>query len=214
VEPWTLSARLNCEKEVLGFYLSDHPLNGIQSILLRVTSCEIVDLVKFENKKKVIIGGVIASFREMFTRKGTRMCFAQLEDLSGMVEMVVFPDTYAQAEMMLKSDQPLVVEGILEKEEESVKIIVEKIHNVTDRMKNLNRLKISLTQKFDDFESLKRIIKKYPGQSEVYFECQLDDLAKKVTLKAKNIEGVNPSPQFFEELYSHFKDRDWVRLDA
>lgn len=214
VEPWSPSARLNCEKEVLGFYLSDHPLNGYGAVLGRLTTCEISDLSKFETKKRVLIGGIIGQFREMFTRKGTRMCFAQLEDLSSTIELIVFPDAYAVSELMIKSDMPLVIEGSYEKEEESQKIIVEKMFYMTDRMKNLNKVRIMISEKFQEFDKLKKVLQKYPGKSQVFLDCQLPDLKKRVTLEVSDIAGVNPTPQFFEEMYGQFKDRNFVQLDA
>lgn len=212
VAPWTKSARLNCEKEVLGFYLSEHPLNGLENVFSKVITHEIAELDKLENKKRVIIGGIVASHREIITRKGTRMAVMVLEDLSSTIEVVCFPDAYAEAETLTKLDQPLVIEAVYEKTEESGKVIVERVFTLEERIKKAPHIKIAMSTQDMDIEPLKEIFKKYPGNSKVYFECHLNDLNKKVMFEVEDIKGVSLSSQFFEDVQVKYSDTSFIHI--
>ncbi len=212
VPTWTKSAKLNCEKEVLGFYLSEHPLNGLENVFSKVVTHDIVDLDKVEHKKRAIIGGIVSSHREIITRKGTRMAILVLEDLTSSVEVVVFPDAYAEAETLTKSDQPLIIEAVVEKNEDNVKTIAEKVFTLEERIKKASQIKIAMKAQGMDIEPLKEIFKKYPGKSKVFFECQLDDLKKKVIFEVEDVIGVSLSQGFFEEVQSQYNDTSFIHI--
>lgn len=212
VPAWTKSARLNCEKEVLGFYLSEHPLNGLENVFDKVITHEIIELDKLEHKKRVIIGGIVASHREIITRKGTRMAILVLEDLTSTIEVVVFPDAYVDAEALTKSDQPLIIEAVYEKNEDSGKIITEKVFSLEERIKKATQIKIAMKAQDMDIEPLKEIFKKHPGKSKVFFECHLDDLKKKVIFEVEDVAGVTLSQGFFEEVQSQYSDTSFIHI--
>ena len=113
MEPWNRSARLAFEKEVLGFYLSDHPLKGISDVTKIWAEKSVKDLKSLTTKSKQSVLGLVSTFREIITKKGTRMAFVQLEDLTGVMELVVFPNAYAEYEMEIKSEKPLLITGQL-----------------------------------------------------------------------------------------------------
>ena len=115
---WVRMTRLSYEKEVLGFFLSDHPLNGMENVYRRWTSHGVDQLGEVEHKKKVTVAGMITERREIITKKGTRMAFAQIEDLSASLELIVFPDTFASFESIFKEEVPVLVTGTLENKEE------------------------------------------------------------------------------------------------
>lgn len=91
----------------------------------------------------------------------------------------MLPDAYAEAEALTKSDQPLIIEAVVEKTEDNVKTIAEKVFTLEERMKKASQIKIAMKAQDMDIEPLKEIFKKHPGKSKVYFECHLDDLKKK-----------------------------------
>lgn len=212
VEPWSKSVRLNCEKEVLGFYLSEHPLNGLENVFSKVVTHDIAQLETVEHKRKVLVGGIVSSRREIITRKGTRMAIITLEDLSSTVEVVCFPDRYAEAETLIKSDVPLIIEAVVEKTEESVKLIAEAVYSLEARMKKATQIKIALKASELDTEVLKEIFKRFPGPSKVYFECHLEDLNKKVMYEVEDIGGVELTQGFFEELNSKYADTSFIHI--
>ncbi len=102
---------LRLEKESLGLYVSEHPLNAIRDQLRRRTDCTLVELERRREGETVLAGGIVASMRTTTTKKGEPMAFVQLEDVTGSVEVIVFNSTYAAARELLVEDAVLVVKG-------------------------------------------------------------------------------------------------------
>ncbi len=122
---WHDKEKLAYEKEALGFLITGHPLDRYLDDIKRLANCEIAKLSELEENSEVRICGIVSTFREIITKKGDRMCFATIEDLTGSVEITVFSDIYAGAAPLLKSDDPLLVIGKLEKTEKGAKILVQ-----------------------------------------------------------------------------------------
>lgn len=211
--PWNRAARLAYEKEVLGFYLSDHPLSGLGNLVKIWTTCQIDSLKEQEQKKRVVLAGLVVTMREIITKKGTRMAFAQLEDLGGTVELVVFPDTFAKHETQLKSDLPLLVGGTLEKEGDSCKILVDRVGLLEEALKKSKQLVFRLDASMQShLHNLSHLLQKFPGQTGVEFEIEIPDLKKTVTLDVLEPKGVSPSGDFFEDLHGLFGRTDFIEI--
>lgn len=213
VPDWSKSAKLNCEKEVLGFYISDHPMSGYEGIIRPYVQCSIGDIEKLKNKSKTVLGGLVTLGREMITKKGTRMAFASLEDMSGTIELVIFPDAYAKAESLVKSDGILIVEGILEKTEQKPKILVENVVALEQKIKDSKHMYLNLAGDMSTkMEKLKKLIEKYPGNTQVYLKLNLDEIRHNVTMKITDPKGVQASREFFDELNTAFGRTDFVEI--
>jgi DNA polymerase-3 subunit alpha len=98
------------ERELLGIYLSQHPLKEYEDIL-KFSTTSVADISRFVDDQKVTLGGMIAEIREITTKNGQKMAFIKFEDLSGEIEMVVFPKTYQTLENKLKRDNILKIVG-------------------------------------------------------------------------------------------------------
>ncbi|HVO29117.1 MAG TPA: LAGLIDADG family homing endonuclease, partial [bacterium] len=109
--------RLAMEKEALGFYISGHPLQAYSNELKRYTSGSITSLLEKPDGIEVKVAGVVASLKEIKTKKGDMMAFITIEDLTGASEVTVFPDCYRASAMLLRADDPVLVIGTLEKGE-------------------------------------------------------------------------------------------------
>lgn len=143
--PWTTSLRLQGEKEVLGFYLSGHPLEIYQPELSRLGQTAIAKLEK--GKQGVICGGVLIRQRIINTRKGTRMAVVALEDLTGVVEVTIFSQLYEQVKSELVVDGVFLVRGNVEEDTYTggVRIVADAIDSLTSiRSRFARRLKIQL----------------------------------------------------------------------
>jgi len=125
VPEWQDKEKLGYEKEALGFLITGHPLDRYIDDIRRLANAEIANLGDMPDGAEARICGIVSAFREIITKKGDRMCFATIEDLSGGVEITVFSDIYATAGPLLKSDDPLLVVGKLEKTEKGAKILVQ-----------------------------------------------------------------------------------------
>jgi len=170
---WSTSELLRAEKEVLGFYLSGHPLKDYEELLTRHSKKQIRSLEDLEGGEEVSLVGLISEVREIRTRKGDRMAVIELEDLTGRIEGVVFPDLFREVSNLLFQEIPLKVEGILEKDEEGrPRIRVQSIKAINEDLSEQEpkriRLKIKLKAlSVKDLEALKSTFLRHQGPCEV-----------------------------------------------
>ena len=204
---------MSAEKEVLGFYLSDHPLKGLEGLTSIWSTGSIDGLSGKESKSNIQLVGLISSMREIITKKGTRMAFATFEDLTGTVELIVFPDAYKDYELVIKSEEALVISGTLENEEDSQKIFVDQVQTVDDVYKKAKRLVFHMAPEMNDkLGTLKELMEKHPGETPVLMELKLDDIGQNVTIDLKDPKGVMPSNEFFENVHSLFGNTQFIEF--
>lgn len=137
--------KLKLEKEVLGFYISDHPLNSLGNNLKNyvnftteiLSELRPVDLDKFDNKS-VTMAGTITNKSETMTKKSTLMAFCSLEDMSGSIEMIIFPNIYKDVKNIIENDTLVMVSGNLQSSDDELKLIVSNIKEIDENsFKNL-----------------------------------------------------------------------------
>jgi DNA polymerase-3 subunit alpha len=109
-EEWTLMDRLNYEKEVIGFYLSGHPLDTYKVEIRSFTSCGLADLERFHNKD-VKIAGIVTKTREGMTKKGNKYASFTVEDFTGSIELALFGEDYAKFRYYLEVNSMLFITG-------------------------------------------------------------------------------------------------------
>ena len=119
--------RLAFEKEMLGLYVSDHPLLGAEAVLARKTDAAIEDLGEIEDGALKQVGGVVTGLQRKWTRKGDLMAVFTLEDLRSAVEVMVFPRTMTDHGHKLADDAVVVVRGRVDKREDAPKLIAQTI---------------------------------------------------------------------------------------
>lgn len=127
IEPASKSQRLAWEKELLGMYLSEHPLREIGASLRQVATHQIDQLNLEMEGKKIKICGILTSVKKINTRNGEPMLFAGIEDLSGKTEILVFPKLYKNNEEIWHSDSVLIVSGKVSTKEGEIKILADKV---------------------------------------------------------------------------------------
>ena len=212
---WSGSLRLSYEKQVIGFYISGHPLDSMESFRA-VCSCQPIKyLNKKENKDSVYVWGTINEFREIITRKGTPMAFAQLEDNTGIVEVVVFSSVYLKYEKILKSTEPLVVSGHISKDEKfRVKIIARDIQLIDECLNTkTRRMVLHLNEQQETVLSdLKGMLEEHRGSIPLYFCVNLKKTSKMVSLKSKTFSGVSVSFKLIEKIKKTMGGDNQVRL--
>ena len=201
LEPWTRALTLSYEKEVLGFYLTDHPLRGLESVGRVWGAQPIGNMVNVEPKSKAHVLGLITTLREIITKKGTRMAFARIEDMSGSMELVIFPDTFAQYERVLKTDGALVVSGTIEREEGNAKMIAEQLRAAEDMFKQIKRITLDMDSQMESkLALLREWAEKYPGDTQLGLRVHLQDLQQTVEVELKDLRGVKPSSEALDGL--------------
>jgi DNA polymerase III subunit alpha len=118
---------LKLERELLGLYVSSHPLDGTAQVLGAHTTTALHELGERTDGEMVTVGGVLTTVTRKFTRKGDTYLNAVLEDLSGQVEVVFWPSTYRLAHEVLVEDAVLIVRGRVEKRDDDVKLTADQV---------------------------------------------------------------------------------------
>ena len=111
VAPMAGEEKLRLEKELLGLYLSDHPLRRISAELAKLSDTQAVEVTSALQDTEVRVAGLVREVRRVVTRKGQIMAYATLEDLTGPVDIVLFPRVFEQARLLFEPDKVLVVQG-------------------------------------------------------------------------------------------------------
>lgn len=173
---------LAMEKEMLGLYISGHPLMEYKEELERLTTINTSELVFEESEemdmesytlqldgKNVIMGGILGAVKAKTTKNNNMMAFAQLEDLYGMIELIIFPKIYEEYRELLKNDNIIIVEGRISiKEEESPKLICERISPLKKGQQHKLYIKIDSEKNPGLLESIKKVLNDNKGDNPVY----------------------------------------------
>ena len=127
--------RLRWEKELLGLYLSEHPLGDIADQLPDFVTAYTGDLAEESDHAKVTVGGIIQGSRRVITRAGSTMLVVTLEDLQGSVEVVVFPKVFAETANAWADDSVVLVSGRVDHRDETAQVLCETVHAWDDAVR-------------------------------------------------------------------------------
>jgi len=192
IDEWAENVLLGFEKEALGFYITGHPLARHAAAIKRFATCDTAGLPERNDKEEVKVCGIVAGLKELTTKKGDRMAFVTLEDLSGFVEMVVFPETYLASSELLKSEEPLLVSGTLDVGEETVKLMANEIVSLRDVKERLTRrVHFRLTTPGLDEEqlrALKSIMARHCGSCEALIHLVIPNRSETVIGLPENLK--------------------------
>lgn len=167
---------LAMEKEMLGIYVSGHPLLEYEEELSKLTTISCSDLVGevgIRDRQYAVIGGIVTHIKEKTTRNEKIMAFATIEDLTGSVEVIIFPITFEKYRNLLEEDSKILIEGRIDyKEDEPPKIIAESIKPLTHRKGNPFLIICVLKKDSFKFDKFNELIHANPGQTRValYFK--------------------------------------------
>lgn len=198
---------LEMEKEILGFYMSDHPLRPYEQIINRETHTSISDLAETEDDSHIRIIGIISTGKRRKSKKGSMMASFTIEDLTGSCSAIAFGKAYDQVEGFIDSDSIIVLEGRLEKGEGTPKIIVSSVQRqITSEELQIEhsskppiiRILIRIETQNHLLPDLKKIIERNAGNSPV--DLVLSKAGKKVALDTKNRMSINNSPEVLNQL--------------
>jgi DNA polymerase-3 subunit alpha len=206
IPEWSHNEKLKNEKLALDFYWSSHPLAQHEDILGRL--CPRVERVLQMNANQPVrVGGMLTNVRFMNTKKArngnSRYLRCKLEDLSGVIECVMWPDEFARHKGEIQEDQISIVEGTVERTRELPGIIVTRIMSLEQAKKTLSGdVWLSLSPQHhgpDQIEQVVRVLEREPGTSRVYVLVR-DMAGKKCVLKTDERLRVNPSPALIDDL--------------
>lgn len=203
IPEWPELQKLADEKDAIGFFLTGHPLEGVMDDMRMVTDSEISALDDMADGLPVRIGGMLQNFKEHKSKKGDRMAFTVFEDMSGKIEVVVFPSTFANCSELLKGDEPLIVLGTVQQSERGAKIIAESIDTLTTAMKKYTEtvaitLQAASTSR-QHMQDLKEQLYKFHGGVPIRLTLHFDGRGE-VDIEVLKDLTVQPSTEFFKEV--------------
>ncbi len=184
VEEWPASQLLAGEKEMLGFYLTGHPLNDRRATLERFSTYALDAIPDTGARRDVWLGGLLSGLRTQKTRRGDLMARARLEDLSGSINTVFFPESYENSAGLLRGEDPLLLKGTLSGDGELVELQVEEAIRLEDAWgRRTTRLALRVESDAvtpDRLRSLRSILDLVPGPVPVGLELTLPSGAEAV----------------------------------
>ncbi len=169
IPDFTDKERLALEKEMLGLYISGHPLEQYRKLMERMPHLvRCAELKEAGDNRIITVGGIVTAVRSLYTKKGKPMAFVQLEDLTGNVEVIVFSDLYEKQAELFQEDSLVLIKGRTDlKEEEEAKIIAETVAPLPQETRQLY-LKIREGLEIGSLVRLKQLLQEAEGQMPVY----------------------------------------------
>lgn len=190
-QEWNHMEKLDAERELLGFYVSGHPLDPYKSLLRQVTTTSVEKILNDAREGKLAkkddqpmdwkarkaaqanepqMGGILTAVKEITTKKGDRMAFLTLEDFGGKIEVVVFPKSYEKCKDSVRTGNVVVVRGAIEGNEQGAKVLASHIESLEkasqEKIKNVKTVVFRLdpySTSRDQLENLKKLCLKSRG---------------------------------------------------
>jgi len=191
---------LRLEKETLGLYVSEHPLQAVREQLRRKTDATLGELERRRDGEVVTVGGIVSGVKQLTTKKGEPMVFLALDDPTGSSEAVVFSTLYGSVRELCVTDRILVVKGRIDhKQQGETKLIALELtsfESVPERREVRFRLDAREAPP-GVIRELARLVKEYPGESPVYVALETSLGAKTLALGADY--RVQPNSDFLAE---------------
>jgi DNA polymerase-3 subunit alpha len=202
-QEWEKALLLSYEREMLGLYVSDHPLLGVEHLLRSSTDMPIsqVNDESIGHEQIVTIGGLITQIQRKVSRRGDSWAIVTVEDLEGAVDVMFFSNSYTQHSMNLMEDRIVIIRGRVDKREEQVKIMALDLSTPDISLAPTGPLIISMdTVRCTPpvVDRIKEILRSHPGKREVHLK--LDDGRKSLVMKIGDDLRVTASPSLSADL--------------
>ncbi len=201
IKEWPELQLLSFEKEILGFYISGHPLVRYEHLLERFSSCSISKLSELKDGQDVTIVGLINKIKITTTRqKAEKMAILRVEDLTGLLEILVFPNTYKQVSRYLIANNVVMIKGRLSLREEMPKVLAGDVTPIDEAYRMISSISIDLSGlKENILQSLKEKLSLSPGSVPVYLHLDSENDRKLRILVARDL-FVQPRQELFNDI--------------
>ncbi|HEY2956255.1 MAG TPA: DNA polymerase III subunit alpha [Candidatus Eisenbacteria bacterium] len=183
--PWGEGERSAREKEVLGFYFSQHPLEPLREGLAKIVTHSIAEALQLEDGAEVRVGAVVIEVKKITTRTGKAMAGVTLEDLTGRCEATVFPETWEATREWLVEDRVVVISGRMESGDRGIKLLVSEVRTL-EQARSQYRPCLHIEIKSEDLsvgwlEEVDETLSGFPGEAEVYLHILMPDRSRKAS---------------------------------
>lgn len=203
-EEWEDKHKLALEREMLGLYVSGHPLNGIAHLLTAQVDTQIPAILEGDiaNDTQVRVGGILASVNRRVNKNGLPWASAQIEDLSGGIEVLFFPQTYSMFGAEIADDVVVLIGAKVAKRDDRISLIVNELIVPDFSSAQANRpVAVSLPTRqctVDKVTALKQVLARHPGTSQVHL--RLINGERITTLELDQSLRVTPSSALMGDL--------------
>jgi DNA polymerase III subunit alpha len=191
---------LRLEKETLGLYVSEHPLQGVREQLRRKTDATLGELERRRDGEVATVGGIVSDVKHLTTKRGDPMVFLTLDDPTGSAEVVVFNSTYQAARELCVVDRILVVKGRVDhKQQGETKLIASEV-TPFEAVPERREVRFALDAREAPagvIRELARLVREFPGDSPVYLSLDTSEGPKTYALGPEF--RVRPDPDFLAE---------------
>ncbi len=179
VPEWDEGRLLKCEKELIGFYITSHPLARYADAVARFSTTSTERLSEVTEAGEVKLCGLVGNVKQTLTKKGDRMAYLTLEDLNGIVEVIVFPDLYKTASALITLDTAVQITGTLDRGDKATRIKATKIAGLAD-LQTSAYTRVSIQVLSSDTSShslhqLRDVLRRHPGPCPVYLNVTIPD---------------------------------------
>jgi DNA polymerase III subunit alpha len=201
---WEKTALLAAERDMLGLYVSDHPLFGVEHILTKAADCSISALTGDDGLRDgavVTIAGMISSLQRKLTKNGNPWAIAAVEDLGGSIEVLFFPQTYQTVLHVLAEDLIVVVKGRVNRRDDVPTIYAQELTLPDLNVGSGGPVVLSMPVSRCDpptVEKLKDVLVTHPGSTEVHL--RLVQTGRSTIMRLDDGLRVTPSPALFGDL--------------
>ena len=201
---WDKATLLAFERQMLGLYVSDHPLYGLEQVLAAGTDCSIARLGGEERSdgQVITIGGLVTGIQRKTTKQGSMWAIVTLEDLEGAIEVMVFPQSYQGAATLIAEDTVLFVRGRIDRpDEDSPRLVAMEITapDLSEASVGPVRLTMAASRCTPPIvERLKAVLAEHPGVTEVHLN--LSSEGRTTVMRLDDRLRVTPSPALYGDL--------------
>ncbi len=201
---WDKQTLLSSEREMLGLYVSDHPLFGVEHILARAADCSIAVLTADDGRPDgavVTIAGMISGLQRKLTKNGNPWAIATVEDLDGAIEVLFFPQSYQTVSHVLAEDLVVVVKGRVSRRDDVPTIFAQEL--TLPDLEEGDRGPVTVSMPVTRctppvVERLKDVLATHPGPTEVHL--RLTQTGRSTVMRLDDGLRVTPSPALYGDL--------------
>ena len=179
VEDWDEKEKLDKEKEVLNFYITGHPLHRYEMSIRSMTDIQLAEQSKVMDGQPIVVGGIFTELRKRRDKKDRSIAFVMLEDFSGKAECIFWSKAYEENEYLIEQDKVVLVEGKINKKEDTLKIVVDRVIGIEEAIeRSVKGYKIFLNideDNADCIEKLYNVVNGYKEDNKCIFEFHITD---------------------------------------
>lgn len=192
-EDWSEDQQLAGEHAVLGFYVSGHPLDKYAGRLQDLGVVELGAIEQKANGEELVIAGIIVQTRPMRSRRGARWAICRIQDQTGGVEALVFPEAFQKYETILKAATPLAIRGHVNVEDAGTRFVVSDIRlleQLPEKTTDVMRVRVDLKAiNMNAMDQLQALFAERPGRCRVAFELISHDGVTATLEAEKRVEA-------------------------